>query len=411
MTTAVLVLNCGSSSLKFAVVDPENGPRLASGLAERVGTPEANGSARFAGTDGVLGDARPLAFGAETDHHGVLRSVLETVQEWARKDSIELVAVGHRIVHGGESFSASVVLDEATLEAVRECIPLAPLHNPANIEGVEAARHMLADVPHVGVFDTAFHQTMPSYAYRYAVPREWTTDHGVRRYGFHGTSHRYVSGRAAQDLGRNGDPGLRIITAHLGNGCSLAAVKGGRSLDTSMGLTPLEGLVMGTRSGDLDPGVFGYIHDRTGADISAITDDLNERSGLLGLSGISNDMRTLDEAADAGDPRARLAIEVFTYRLAKYVASLMVPLQGLDALVFTGGIGENSTTVRTATVEHLNYLGLQLDPQANERCVGGTGGIITLPGDGAAGQPGPVAMVVPTDEELVIARDAAALTC
>lgn len=408
MTTAVLVLNCGSSSLKYAVVDPENGYRLVTGLAERVGTPEASGSVRFAGSDGSLGEGRPLTLGAQTDHHGVLRSVLAAVQDWVTEQSVDLVAVGHRIVHGGEAFSASVVLDEAAMEAVRECIPLAPLHNPANIEGVEAARQVLPDVPHVGVFDTAFHQTMPSYAYRYAVPGEWAGEYGVRRYGFHGTSHRYVSARAAHELGRNGDPGLRIITAHLGNGASLAAVKGGRSLDTSMGLTPLEGLVMGTRSGDVDPGVLGYIHDRTGADISAITDDLNTRSGLLGLSGISNDMRTLDEAADAGDPRARLAIEVFTYRLAKYVAALMVPLQGLDALVFTGGIGENSTTVRTATIGHLDYLGLRLDPQANQQCLSGTGGIITTHGRGVAHAP--LAMVVPTDEELVIARDAAALT-
>ncbi|GAB96456.1 acetate kinase [Kineosphaera limosa NBRC 100340] len=393
--------------MKFAVVDPQNGARLVTGLAERVGTREASASVRFVGTDGQFGQAAALELGDDTGHRGVLAVALAAVQEWAREHAVELVATGHRVVHGGEAFSASVVLDEEAMDAVRECIPLAPLHNPANIAGVEAARAVLPDVPHVAVFDTAFHQTMPAQAYRYAVPAEWARDYGVRRYGFHGTSHRYVSARAARELGRYGDPGLRLVTAHLGNGCSLAAVKGGRSLDTSMGLTPLEGLVMGTRSGDLDPGVLGYIHDRTGADISAITADLNKRSGLLGLSGISNDMRTLDEAAEAGDERAQLAIEVFTYRLAKYIAALMVPLQGLDALVFTGGIGENSTTVRSATLGHLRYLGLEVDPAANQRCIRGEGGIITRDPDSTRA---PVAIVVPTDEELVIARDAAALT-
>lgn len=407
VTTAVLVLNCGSSSLKFAVIDPENGSRMVTGLAERVGTPDVAATIKFVGTDGALGAASALKLGAENDHRGVLAAVLEAVGSWAKEHSVDLVAVGHRIVHGGEAFAASVVLDDTAMAAVRACIPLAPLHNPANIAGVEAAQHVLPDVPHVGVFDTAFHQTMPSYAYRYAVPTKWATEYGVRRYGFHGTSHRYVAARAAQELGRNADPGLRLITAHLGNGSSLAAVRGGRSLDTSMGLTPLEGLVMGTRSGDVDPGVLGYIHDRTGADVSAITDDLNKRSGLLGLSGISNDMRTLDEAADTGDQQAQLAIEVFAYRLAKYIASLTVPLEGLDAVVFTGGIGENSRTVRIATLGRLRHLGLRLDPHANQRCVGGVGGRITVTdGDPAT----PVALVVPTDEELLIARDAAALT-
>ncbi|MDO5712310.1 MAG: acetate kinase, partial [Micrococcales bacterium] len=342
------------------------------------------------------------------DHHGILAVVLDEVSAWAADHGVDIGAVGHRIVHGGESFAASVVLDDAALAAVRACIPLAPRHNPANIAGVQAAQSLLPDVPHVGVFDTAFHQSMPPVAYRYAVPRQWYDDLGVRRYGFHGTSHLYVSEQAAHLLGREPhDPSLRIVTAHLGNGCSLAAVKGGASIDTSMGLTPLEGLVMGTRSGDLDPGILGYLADRTGVDVAAVTDDLNKRSGLLGLSGVSNDMRELSAAAAAGDEMAQLAREVFGYRLAKYIASLVVPLEGLDALAFTGGIGENDVAIRARVIERLQFLGLRLDAAANDTCAGGRGGVIT---HGACGAAGPVALVVPTDEELVIARDAARLT-
>ena len=401
MTTAVLVLNCGSSSVKFALVDPDSGDRLLSGIAERVGHPEASITIRYPH------GARELEPPARCDHHGILGVVLDELSEWARSHGIDVVAVGHRIVHGGEEFASSVVLDDASTAAVRACVPLAPLHNPANIAGVEAAQALLPDVPHVGVFDTAFHQSMPPVAYRYAVPPEWYDDLGVRRYGFHGTSHLYVSQEAARMLGRAADdPQLRIITAHLGNGCSATAIKGGRSVDTSMGLTPLEGLVMGTRSGDLDPGILGYLADRTGADVHALVDDLNKRSGLLGLSGVSNDMRELTAAAHAGDERAQLAFDIFVYRLAKYIASLVVPLGGLDALVFTGGIGENGADVRAQIVELLGFLGLRLDAEANDATIRGRGGRITT---GEPGQ-GPVALVVPTDEEFVIARDAHALT-
>ncbi len=401
MTTAVLVLNCGSSSVKFALVDPDSGDRLLSGIAERVGHPEASITIRYPH------GARELEPPARCDHHGILGVVLDELSEWARSHGIDVVAVGHRIVHGGEEFASSVVLDDASMAAVRACVPLAPLHNPANIAGVEAAQALLPDVPHVGVFDTAFHQSMPPVAYRYAVPQEWYDDLGVRRYGFHGTSHLYVSQEAARMLGRAADdPQLRIITAHLGNGCSATAIKGGRSVDTSMGLTPLEGLVMGTRSGDLDPGILGYLADRTGADVHALVDDLNKRSGLLGLSGVSNDMRELTAAAHAGDERAQLAFDIFVYRLAKYIASLVVPLGGLDALVFTGGIGENGADVRAQIVELLGFLGLRLDAEANDATIRGRGGRITT---GEPGQ-GPVALVVPTDEEFVIARDAHALT-
>ncbi len=399
MSTAVLVLNCGSSSVKFALIDPRSGERHLSGLAERVGTPEASVVGKIGATkiplDGLTG----------TDHQGVVGRILTWVTGWAQEHDVEVAAVGHRMVHGGAAFAESVRLDEEALAAVRRCIPLAPLHNPANIAGVEAVTATYPDVPQVGVFDTAFHQSMPPVAYRYAVPKEWFTQYGVRRYGFHGTSHLYICEQAARMLGRP-LADLRIVTAHLGNGCSLAAVRGGVSMDTSMGLTPLEGVMMGTRSGDLDPGVPAYIAGRTGADIAAITDDLNKRSGMLGLSGVSNDLREVWDAADAGDEDAALALEVFSYRIAKYVASLIVPLGGMDLLVFAGGIGENDERVRARVVEHLAFLGMRLDPAANDATIRGQAGTITV-----AGAPGtPTAVVVPTDEELVIARDAHRLT-
>lgn len=393
MASAVLVLNCGSSSVKFALYDPETRTRLVNGLAERVGFADTSITIRFPHGPITLTDI------AEPDHHGVLRRVLAELSGWQAEHDITITSVGHRLVHGGEAFASSVLLTDEAMAAVTRCSPLAPLHNPANIAGVEAALAALPDVPQVGVFDTAFHQTMPPVAYRYAVPPEWYADLGVRRYGFHGTSHQYVSATAADLLGRPLED-LKMVTAHLGNGSSLAAIRDGISVDTSMGLTPLEGLVMGTRSGDLDPGILGYVADRTGADIDAITDDLNKRSGLLGLSELSNDMRELVQASAGGNEKAELALQVFCYRLAKYIAALAVPLGGIDTLVFTGGIGENSHPVRARVLEQLAYLGFELDHDANERIAGGEGGPITTAASRA------VAMVVPTDEELVIARDA-----
>jgi acetate kinase len=276
---------------------------------------------------------------------------------------------------------------------------LAPLHNPANLAGIEAVRAALPGLPQVAVFDTAFHQTMPPHAFRYAVPEEWYVRHGVRRYGFHGTSHRFVSEQAASMLGRLPRE-LRLITAHLGNGCSATAVRDGVSVDTTMGLTPLEGLVMGTRSGDIDPGLIGYLAGRTGMNIDEITQALNVDSGLQGLSGVGNDMRTVAEAAADGNERARLALDVFVYRLSKAIAALVVGLQRLDALVFTGGIGENSAVVRSLVLSRLGFLGLAEDVEANAEHGRNTGGRISLGG--------PVlALVVPTDEELLIARDTA----
>ncbi|OYO24921.1 acetate kinase [Enemella dayhoffiae] len=392
MSSVVLVLNCGSSSVKFALYDPLTDRRLLSGLAERVGTPQASVTVNFPEGRRELGDLDG------TDHTGVLNRVLHGLQGWLAEQGHRITAVGHRVVHGGEKFSSSVLLDEATMAAVHECVPLAPLHNPANIAGVEAATEALPDIPQVGVFDTAFHQSMPPVAYRYAVPSEWYAELGVRRYGFHGTSHRYVSEAAAEHLGRPlGE--LRMITAHLGNGCSLAALREGVSVDTSMGLTPLEGVVMGTRSGDIDPGLPGYVQDRTGADLAQITNDLNKRSGLLGLSGVSNDMREVTSAAASGNPDATLSLQVFEYRLAKYIASLTVAAGGLDVLVFTGGIGQNDARLRSGVLHRLAHFGLQVDESANSRAVGGQAGVIS--------RPGPVtALVMPTDEELVIARDA-----
>ncbi|MFV0459483.1 MAG: acetate kinase [Actinomycetales bacterium] len=391
--TAVLVLNCGSSSVKLALIHPDDASRPISGLAERVGTGEA--TLRL-DVDGE----RHLSTPTDPGHRGVLAEALDVCTRWAREHDTDIVAVGHRVVHGGKTFTESVLVDDEVLADVREVSPLAPLHNPANIAGIEAVRAELPDVPQVAVFDTAFHAHMPERAYRYAVPEDWYTEQHVRRYGFHGTSHFFVAGQAALVLDRP-LADLRLVSAHLGNGCSVTAVRGGVSVDTSMGLTPLEGLVMGTRSGDLDPGILPYVESATGMTPAQVHTALNSASGLLGLSGSSNDMRTVRQHAEAGDERARLAIEVFCYRLAKYIASYLVALDGLDALVFTGGIGENDRDVRADVVARLGFLGLELDPDANDQPARPPGMLISTPGPVAA-------VVVPTDEELVIARDAIA---
>ena len=328
-------------------------------------------------------------------HRGVVAHLMATLTE---EERATVTGVGHRVVHGGSRFSASVLVDDEVLAALGDLVDLAPLHLPANLAGIEAARAELPDLPHVAAFDTAFHQTMPPVAYRYAVPSEWFEDHDVRRYGFHGTSHRYVSARAAELLGRPLES-LRMVTLHLGNGCSATAVRDGISVDTTMGLTPLEGLVMGTRSGDVDPGLLGYVANRLGLDLAGVLEALNNRSGLLGLSGISNDMRTLTDAARQGSESAALAIEVFAYRAAKAVGGLAVALGRLDVLVFTGGIGERAPQVRSTILGHLGVLGLHEDTDANTDHGRTTGGQVSLVDDQV------IALVVPTDEELVIARD------
>jgi acetate kinase len=388
----VLVLNSGSSSVKFALLHPETGERVLGGLADRVGTAQAVLRVRRDPGGDVT---EPLPDGSR---HAVIASILDYV---AKAGHVNLIGAGHRVVHGGERFSAPVLIDDEVIAAIRAFAPLAPLQNPADLAGIEVIRAAHPELPQVAVFDTAFHQTMPAAAFRYAVPEEWYTRYGVRRYGFHGTSHQFVSERAAVLIGR--PPGeLDLVTAHLGNGCSAAAIRGGVSVDTTMGLTPLEGLVMGTRSGDVDPGMLGYLAEQTGQAAAELTDVLNTRSGLLGLSGASNDMRTVQAAAARGDERSRLALDVFVHRLAKAVAGLVTSLVRLDALVFTGGIGENSAVVRGLVLARLGFLGLTEDPEANAANGRSTGGRIS--------RPGPVqALVVPTDEELMIARDTARL--
>jgi acetate kinase len=389
----ILVLNSGSASVKFALIDPGDGRRVLGGEAEKVGTPDAVLHVQRDGGDPVT---EQLTDGS---NQAVVSRILADLP--ASGSGSNLLGAGHRVVHGGPRFTASVLVDDDVIAAIRAFTPLAPLHNPANLAGIEAVRALRPDLPQVAVFDTAFHQTMPPRAFRYAVPEQWYTRYGVRRYGFHGTSHRFVSERTAALLGRpRGE--LRLVTAHLGNGCSLAAVRDGASADTTMGLTTLEGLVMGTRSGDVDPGMFGYLADQAGLTVDQITGTLDTASGLAGLSGSSNDMRTVLSAAASGDDRARLALDVFVHRLAKAIAGMVVSLERLDALVFTGGIGENSAEVRSLVLARLAFLGLAEDPDANARHGRSTGGRIS--------PDGPVlAMVVPTDEELMIARDTARL--
>ena len=385
---SVLVLNSGSSSVKFALVAPETGERVLGGQADRSAPPRR-----------CCGSARPGGAVEEPLLTAATAAITRILDHLA--PDTDLIGAGHRVVHGGERFSASVLVDDDVIAAIRSFTPLAPLHNPADLAGIEAVSAARPGLPQVAVFDTAFHQTMPPGAFRYAVPEEWYTRYGVRRYGFHGTSYRFVSERAAALLGRP-PAELRLVVAHLGNGCSAAAIWDGESVDTTMGLTPLEGLVMGTRSGDVDPGVFGYLAERTGQSAAELTETLDTRSGLLGLSGASNDMRPVHEAAAQGDERARLALDVFVHRLAKAVAGLVTSLDRLDALVFTAGIGENSAVVRGLVLRRLGFLGLAEDPEANAAHGRSTGGRIS--------RPGPVqALVVPTDEELMIARDTARL--
>jgi acetate kinase len=386
MAAPILVLNSGSSSVKLAILDPVTGYRTVTARAERIGTPEVSVRIRR-GTEEVTRSP------ADGSHRGVIGDLLGALD-----DELPGVAgVGHRVVHGGQRFTSSVLIDDKVTAVLDELTELAPLHLPANLAGIAAARAELPGRPHVAVFDTAFHHSMPPHAYRYAVPAGWYEDHAVRRYGFHGTSHRYVSARAAELLDRPLES-LRLVTVHLGNGCSATAVRDGSSVDTTMGLTPLEGLVMGTRSGDVDPSVLGYVAGRLGLDLAGLLDQLNTRSGLLGLSGISNDMRELEAAADNGSAEAALAIEVFCYRLAKAIGALAVALGRLDGVVFTGGIGEHSAPVRSRTLARLGLLGVSEDAVANAGHGERTGGRISR--DGSV----PV-LVVPTDEELVIAGD------
>ncbi len=383
---AVLVINSGSSSLKFSIIDAATEEVRVQGIAEALGSADAALRISWPGKEKTT---CPIP-GA--GHSQALAAIFDQI------DGADIGAVGHRVVHGGEAFSGSVPIDEKTLEVIRECVPLAPLHNPANLAGIEAARQKFPHLPHVAVFDTAFHQTMPRHAYLYAIPYALYEHHKVRRYGFHGTSHRFVSAEAAKWMGR--DPAdLQLITAHLGNGCSACAIMNGHSVDTSMGFTPLEGLVMGTRCGDLDPNLHEFLSKTLSKSLDEIIVLLNRESGLLGISGLSNDMRTLAEAAANGHQRALLAIEIFCYRLAKGLLALAAGLDRIDALVFTGGIGENSALVRVKTLSHLRILNPVIDPELNQNHGRQSRGRITRESSGL------LAMVVPTNEELVIARE------
>ncbi|GAB2938796.1 acetate kinase [Aquaspirillum soli] len=389
--SSVLVINCGSSSLKFVLLDPETGEVALKGLAERLGQPGAH--VLFKGDEGYEFDLQQGA------HSEAMQAVLA---ELDKRDLMTKVrAVGHRVVHGGERFQGAITIDDDVLTAIEACSTLAPLHNPANLIGIHAARQHLPHLPHVAVFDTAFHQTMPSHAYLYAVPMSLYKEHGVRRYGFHGTSHRYVCQRTAQWLRKPTDE-ICMISAHLGNGSSACAIVDGKSVDTTMGLTPLEGLVMGTRSGDIDPGILPFLCEVLKTDVQGVNELLNRKSGLLGLSELSNDCRELLEAEAQGHQGAHLALEVFVHRLAKAIAGLMTNLPRIDAVVFTGGIGENAPSLRARTLQRLGLFGYRVDAQANAVCVGGKEGQITAAGS-------PLALALGTDEERTIARDTLAL--
>jgi len=388
----ILVINAGSSSIKFTLFDMDGEAPLAGGMVERIGLPGWTLSFDVAGRE--VTDSGPDTL----THRDALRTVFERlkVDDGPLQGPEDLFAIGHRVVHGGERFSDPALIDEEVEGAIRELFHLAPLHNPPNYEGILGCKELLPGLPQVAVFDTAFHQGLGKEAFLYAVPYELYAEKGVRRYGFHGTSHRYVALEAARVLGRENDPDLRVVTCHLGNGCSIAAVRGGRCVDTSMGLTPLEGLVMGTRCGDLDPAIVCHLIREEKMTVAEVDDLLNKRSGLLGLAGIdSGDMRDVQAAADAGNEQARTAIEVYLYRARKYVGAYSAALGGLDALVFTAGVAEHWPAVRAGACDGLEFLGVRIDParnEMNERIVSTDESKVAV-------------LVIPTNEELMIARD------
>ncbi|WP_404394762.1 acetate kinase [Pseudoalteromonas phenolica] len=387
----VLVLNCGSSSLKFAIIDTVSGDELLSGLAERLGEQDPQIKYKF------NGDKQLIALSPNDAHQTAIAKLVELVKQLQLDSS--LIAVGHRVVHGGEHFTKSALITPDVIEAITRTSSLAPLHNPANLLGIEAAQSAFSHLPQIAVFDTAFHQSMSPEAFLYALPYTLYKQNGIRRYGFHGTSHAFVSAEAIKTL-KLEETNSKVISAHLGNGCSVTAIKNGKSVDTSMGMTPLEGLVMGTRSGDIDPGIFNYLTEQLNYSAKQIDTLLNKESGLLGISELSNDCRTIEESAADGHQQAALALDIFCYRLAKQIAAFVVPLGGLDALIFTGGIGENSDVIRAKVVAHLSFLGLEIDNDKNLAARFGSEGVITK-------QTSPCAIVVPTNEEWMIANDAA----
>ena len=389
----ILVINAGSSSIKYQLFDMNDESIIAKGQCERIGIEGSNVKQNSA--KGEIIFKEPIANHTEAMQY-IIKALTDS-EKGVIASMSEIDAVGHRVLHGGASFTASQIINPTVMEAIRENIILGPLHNPANIAGIEACEAMMPGTPNVAVFDTAFHQTMPDYAFMYAVPYEYYTRLKVRKYGFHGTSHRFVSKRAAQMLGSETGEGKKIIVCHLGNGSSMSAVKDGKCCDTSMGITPLEGMVMGTRSGDLDAATLQYIMKNDGIDIEEMTNILNKKSGLLGVSGVSSDMRDLTAAAEAGNERAQLAHKMLTYRLKKYIGSYAAAMGGVDAIVFTGGIGENDNLVRRAAVEGLEYMGVKLDHAKND--------ITRNDGFIQAEDSKVKIMVVKTNEELAIARD------
>ena len=390
----ILVLNCGSSSLKYQLIDMENEAVLCIGLVERIGI---EGSILTQKKDGVEG--KYIKEQQMKDHQDAIKLVLEGVLDptyGGVKDMAEIDAVGHRVVHGGEKFASSVIITEEVEEAMRKCSELAPLHNPANLMGIDAIKAVLPGVPNVGVFDTAFHQTMPASSYLYGLPYRLYTEYGVRRYGFHGTSHKYVSQRAAEMLGKD-IADLKIITCHLGNGASIAAVDGGKVVDTSMGLTPLEGLIMGTRCGDIDPAIIPFIMKKENLDADGVDKLMNKESGVYGMTGISSDFRDICDAAAEGNQQAIDALDAYHKRVKKYIGAYAAEMNGVDAIVFTAGLGENGIDDRLAIASNLEVLGVKMDAEANN--VRGKETVIS------AADSKVKVLLIPTNEELMIARD------
>lgn len=390
----ILVLNCGSSSIKYALYNMDDKSVMTSGGAERVGLEGAFVKVKLPG-----GEKKQIMHDIPEHTEGVkfIFSLLTDPEIGVIKDLKEIDAVGHRMVHGGEKFNKSVLLTEEVLKTFEECSDLAPLHNPANLKGVRAVQELMPGLPQVGVFDTAFHQTMPDYAYMYAIPYELYEKYGIRRYGFHGTSHRYVSHRVCDLLGVKPEE-QRIITCHIGNGGSVAAVKFGKCMDTSMGLTPLEGVMMGTRSGDIDGGAVSFIEKKLGLDADGISNLLNKKSGVYGITGISSDMREIEAAEKAGNPKAILAQNMYNYRIKKYIGAYAAAMGGVDIIVFTAGVGENQTGMRAGACEGLEWMGVKLDQEKNEK-VRGEEAVISAPDSRVK------VVVIPTDEELMIATD------
>ncbi|MBS5876155.1 MAG: acetate kinase [Prevotella sp.] len=390
----ILVLNCGSSSIKYALYNMDDKSVMTSGGAERVGLDGA-----FVKVKLPNGEKKTVMHDIPEHTEGVkfIFSLLTDPEIGVIKDLNEIDAVGHRMVHGGEKFNKSVVLTDEVLKTFEECIDLAPLHNPANLKGVKAVSELMPGLPQVGVFDTAFHQTMPAHSYLYAIPYELYEKYGVRRYGFHGTSHRYVSKRVCDFLGVN-PADKKVITCHIGNGGSIAAVDGGKCVDTSMGLTPLEGLMMGTRSGDIDGGAITFLEKKLGLDADGMSNLLNKKSGVLGITGISSDMREIESANDEGNERAKLALDMYSYRIKKYVGAYAAAMGGCDIIVFTAGVGENQASMREDVCRNMEYMGVKLDVEKN-KTIRGEEAIISTPDSKVT------VCVIPTDEELMIATD------